>query len=68
MIHQKTWLLLRSHFPLMVQSKIFESILNNLNTFCKEFYTCTCNITKKLSFLGLKFCIMRPLLSIDYKL
>ena len=25
--------------------------LNNLNTFCKEFYTCMCNITKKLSFL-----------------
>ena len=25
--------------------------LNNLNTFCKELYTCTCNITKKLSLL-----------------
>ena len=23
---------------------------NNLNSFCKEFYTCMCNITKKLSF------------------
>ena len=25
--------------------------LNNLNTFCEEFYTCMCNIAKKLSFL-----------------
>ena len=25
--------------------------LNDLNTFCKEFYTCMCNITKKLSSL-----------------
>ena len=25
--------------------------LNNLNTFCKELYTCMCNITKELSFL-----------------
>ena len=25
--------------------------LNKWNTFCKELYTCTCNITKKLSFL-----------------
>ena len=24
---------------------------NNFNTFCKEFYTCTCNITKTWSFL-----------------
>ena len=29
----------------------FFFLLNNLNTFCKEYYTCTCNITKKLSFL-----------------
>ena len=42
--------------------------LNNLNTFCKEFYTCTCNITNKLSFLGLKFGIMKPLLRINYRL
>ena len=27
LIHQKTWLLWKTHFPLMVQSKIFESIL-----------------------------------------
>ena len=42
-----------------------------LNTFCKEFYTCVhvkCNITKKLSFLGLKFGIVKPLQSINYKL
>ena len=26
-------------------------VLNNFNSFCKEFYTCMCNITKKLSFL-----------------
>ena len=26
-IHQKTWLLWKTHFPLMVQSKTFESIL-----------------------------------------
>ena len=26
-------------------------VLNNSNTFCKELYTCMCNITKKLSFL-----------------
>ena len=41
-----------------------------LNTFCKEFYTCTlkCNITKKLSFLGLKFGKGKPLQNIDYKL
>ena len=26
MIYQKTWLLWKTHFPLMVQSKIFESI------------------------------------------
>ena len=25
--------------------------LDNLNSFYKEFYTCICNITKKLSFL-----------------
>ena len=24
---------------------------NNLNTFCKEFHTCMCNIAKKLYFL-----------------
>ena len=41
-----------------------------LNTFCKEFYTChvKCNIAKKLSFLGLKFGIGKPLQSINYKL
>ena len=25
-------------------------VLNNSNIFCKELYTCTCYITKKLSF------------------
>ena len=29
----------------------FFFFINNLNTFCKEFYTCMRNITKKLSFL-----------------
>ena len=41
--------------------------LNNLNTFCKEFYTCMCNIAKKLSFL-LKILYNVTLLKIDHKL
>ena len=41
-----------------------------LNTFCKEFIHVhvKCNITKKLSFLGLKFGIVKSLQSINYKL
>ena len=44
--------------------------LNYLNTLCKLFYTCTCKIKKKFSFLGLKFGIVKPLqaLIINYNL
>ena len=31
--------------------EVWNIFLNNSNTFCKELYTCMCNITKKLSFL-----------------
>ena len=41
---------------------------NNLNTFCKEVVHVKCNITKKLSFLGLKFGKVKPLQSINNKL
>ena len=36
--------------------------------FIKNFIHVKCNITKKLSFLGLKFGIVKPLQSINYKL
>ena len=44
--------------------------LNNLNTLVKNFIHVhvKCNIKKKFSFLGLKFGIVKPLKSINYKL